>query len=94
MCYDQQIYSTQPKEPNFIIHKTERNFETDHSQQKQRNQLISIDNKNILTYSFQQRHHIQPNFMTVNVRFLIYTIHNGGNAKLETFSFIPLRQRI
>ena len=58
------------------------------AQQKQRKQLILTDNKNIFTYRFQQIQHLQPDFMTDGIRRFMYTEHNGGKAKLRTFSFI------
>ena len=30
---------------------------------------------------------LQPNFMTDNLRNLMYTKHNGDNGKLRIFSF-------
>ena len=63
-------------------------------QQKQRKQLILTDNKNISTYRFQSIQRLQPNFMTDGIRNFMYTKHNGDNAKLRIFSFIPQRQRI
>ena len=64
------------------------------TQQKQRKQLILTDNKNISTYRFQSIQRLQPNFMTDGIRNFMYTKHNGDNAKLRIFSFIPQRQRI
>ena len=64
------------------------------AQQKQRKQLILSDNLNISTYHFQPIQRLQPNFMTDGIRNFMYTKHNGDNAKLRIFSFIPQRQRI
>ena len=64
------------------------------TQQKQRKQFILTDNKNISTYLFQSIQRFQPNFMTDGIRNFMYTKHNGDNAKLRIFSFIPQRQRI
>ena len=64
------------------------------AQQKQRKQLILTDKKNISTYLFQSIQRLQPNFMTDGIRNFMYTKHNGDNAKLRIFSFIPQRQRI
>ena len=63
-------------------------------QQKQRKQLILTDDKNIFTYCFQRIQRFQPNFKTDSIRNFMYTKHNGDNAKLRIFSFIPQRQRI
>ena len=63
-------------------------------QQKQRKQLILTDDKNIFTYCFQPIQRLQPNFKTDSIRNFMYTKHNGDNAKLRIFSFIPQRQRI
>ena len=64
------------------------------AQRKQRKQLILTDNKNISTYRFQSIQRLQPNFMTDGIRNFMYTKHNGDNAKLRIFSFIPQQQRI
>ena len=64
------------------------------AQQKQRKQLILTDNKNISTYRFQPMQRLQPNFITDGIRNFMYTKHNGDNAELRIFSFIPQRQRI
>ena len=64
------------------------------AQQKQRKQLILTDNKNISTYLFQSTQRLQPDFMTDGIRNFMYTKHNGDNAKLIIFSFIPQLQRI
>ena len=64
------------------------------AQQKQRKQLTLIDDKNIFTYCFQPIQRLQPNFKTDGIRNFVYTKHNGDNAKLRIFSFIPQRQRI
>ena len=61
--------------------------------QKQRKQLILNNDKNIFTYCFQPIQRLQPNFITDDIRNFMYTKHNGGNAKLRIFSFIPQRQR-
>ena len=61
--------------------------------QKQRKQLILTNDKNIFTYCFQPIQRLQPNFITDDIRNFMYTKHNGGNAKLRIFSFIPQRQR-
>ena len=39
-------------------------------------------------------HHLQPNFKTDHIRNFMYAKHNGNNAKLRIFSFIPPQQRI
>ena len=57
-------------------------------------QLILTDSKNILTSRFQPIQRLQPNFKTDGIRKFIYTKHNGDNAKLRIFSFIPQRQSI
>ena len=64
------------------------------AQLKQRKQLILTDNKNISTFRFQSIQRLQPNFMTDGIRNFMYTKHNGDNAKLIVFSFIPQLQRI
>ena len=81
------------------IQRLQPNFKTDGirnfmAQQKQRKQLILTDNKNISTYRFQSIQRLQPNFMTDGIRNFMYTKHNGDNAKLRIFSFIPQRKRI
>ena len=64
------------------------------AQQKQRKQLILTDDKNIFTYCFQPVQRLQPNFKTDGIRNFMHTKHNGDNAELRIFSFIPQRQRI
>ena len=64
------------------------------AQQKQRKQLTLTDDKNIFTNCFQPIQRLQPNFKTDGLRNFVYTKHNGDNAKLRIFSFIPQRQRI
>ena len=64
------------------------------AQQKQRKQLILTDERNIFTYCFQLIQCLQPNFKTDGIRNFMYAKHNGDNAKLRIFSFIPQRQRI
>ena len=63
-------------------------------QQKQRKQLILTDDKNIFTYCFQRKQRSLPNFKTEGIRNFRYAKHNGDNAKLRIFSFIPQRQCI
>ena len=77
-------------QPNFIFDNT-RNFM---AQQKQREQLILTDDKNIFTYCFQPKQCLQSNFKTGGIRNFMYTKHNVENAKLRIFSFILQRQRI
>ena len=81
------------------MQRLQPNFTTDGirsfmAQQKQRKQLILTDGKNIFTYCFQSMQPLQPIFKTDGIRNFIYTKHNGDNAKLRIFSFIPQRQRI
>ena len=38
--------------------------------------------------------HLQPNFVTDGIGSFMYTKHNGDNAKVRIFSFIPQQQRI
>ena len=57
--------------------------------QKQRKQLILTDNKNNSTHRFQSMQRLQPNFMTDGIGNFMYSKHNGDNAKLRIFSFIP-----
>ena len=57
-------------------------------------QLILTDDKNIFTYCFQPMQRLQSNFKTDSIRNFMYNKHNGDNAKLRIFSFIPQRQRI
>ena len=64
------------------------------AQQKQRKQLILTDDKNIFTYCFQLIQRLQPNFKTDGIRNFMYTKHNGDNAKLRIFSFIPQLPRM
>ena len=64
------------------------------TQQKQRKQLILTDDKNIFTFCFQPIQRLQPNFKTDGIRNFMYTKHNGDNANLRIFSFIPQRQPI
>ena len=78
---------------------TDDNFMTDDirnfmTQQKQRKELILIDNKNTFNQRFQPIQRSQPIFMTDGIRNLIHTKHNQGNAKLRIFSFTPQRLRI
>ena len=63
------------------------------AQQKQRKQLILTDERNIFTYCFQLIQRLQPNFKTDGIRNFMYAKHNGDNAKLRIFPFIPQRQR-
>ena len=79
---------------NFITHKAEKYFKTDYEQQKRRKQLILIDNNNILTYSFKQRHHIKSDFMAAYITIFICTAQNKDDTKLRIFSFKPQKQRI
>ena len=81
------------------IQRLQPNFTTDGIRnfmalQKQRKQLILTNDKNIFTYCFQPIQRLQPNFKTDDIRNFMYTKHNGDNAKLRIFSFIPQRQRI
>ena len=62
------------------------------AQQKQRKQLILTDGKNISTFCFQPVQRLQPHFKTDGIRNFRHTKHNGDNAKLRIFSFIPQRQ--
>ena len=62
--------------------------------QKQHKQHILTDHKNIFTYCFQPIQRLKPHFKTDGIRNFMYTKHNGDNAKLIIFSFIPQRQRI
>ena len=78
-------YRFEPIQPNFITDSI-RNFMP---QQKQRKQRILTDNSNISTYRFQSIQRFQPNIMTDGIRNFMHTKHNGDNAKLRTFSFIP-----
>ena len=64
------------------------------AQQKQCKQQILTDGKNIFTYCFQTIQRLQHKFKTEGLRSFMYTNHNGDNAKLRIFSFIPQRQRI
>ena len=64
------------------------------ARQKQHKHLILTDGKNIFTYCFQPTQRLQPNFETDGIRNFMYTKHNGDNAKLRIFSFIPQRQLI
>ena len=41
------------------------------AQQKQRKQLILIDNQNISTYHFQPIQRLQPNFITDGIRIFM-----------------------
>ena len=43
---------------------------------------------------FQPIQRLQPNFKTDGIRNFMYTKHNGDNANLRIFSFIPQRQPI
>ena len=63
-------------------------------QQKNRKQLILINDENIFTYCFQPIQLLQPNFKTDGITNFIYTKHNRDNAKIKIFSFIQQRQRI
>ena len=69
-------------------HKNIRNF------MAQQKQLILTDDKNIFAYCFQPIQRLQPNFKTDSTRNFMYTKHNGDNAKLRVFSFIPRQQRL
>ena len=64
------------------------------AQQKQHKQLILTDDKNIFACCFQLIQRLQPNFKTDDIRSFMYTKHNGDNAKLRIFSFVPQRQPI
>ena len=64
------------------------------AQQKQHKQLILTDDKNIFACCFQLIQRLQPNFKTDGIRSFMYTKHNGDNAKLRIFSFVPQRQPI
>ena len=81
------------------IQRLQPNIKTDGirnfmAQQKQRKQLILTDDKNVFTFCFQPIQCSQPNFKTDGIRNFMYTKHNGDNAKLRIFSFIPQRQHI
>ena len=64
------------------------------AQQKERKQLILNDDKNIFIYCFQPIQCLQFHFKTDGIKNFIYSKHNGGNAKLRIFSFIPQQQRM
>ena len=49
------------------------------AQQKQCKQLILSDDK--ITYCFQPKQRLQPNFETDDSRSFMYTKHNGDNLK-------------
>ena len=84
----------QPEQSKFSIYNAGKNSETDPAQQKQRKQLYLINNKNIFIYRFQPIQRLQPNLMTDGIRNFMYAKHNGDNAKLRIFSFMPQRQGI
>ena len=86
MRYVQQIYSTKTK-TKFHNPQRRKNPETGCAQQKQQKQLILIDKKNILTYRFQQRQRIQPDFIIETMRTLIRTMYNGANTKIRKLLF-------
>ena len=64
------------------------------AEQKQYKRLILDDDKNIFTHCFQPTSRLKPNFKTDGIINLMYTKHNGNNAKLRIFSSIPQQQRI
>ena len=84
----------QPEQSKFSIHNAGKNSETDPAQQKQRKQLYLTNDKNIFIYRSQPIQRLQLNFMTDGIRNFMYAKHNGDNAKLRIFSFIPQRQGI
>ena len=90
------IYNTSKKIRRFVQHKLNNpnSLSPSQIQQKQHKQLLLTDSKNIFTYRFQQMQRLQPNCMTDSLRNLMFTKHNGDNAKVRIFSFILQRQPI
>ena len=56
------------------------------AQQKQLKQLILTDNKNIFTYRFQPIQRLSPDFMTDDMKNVMYTKHSGDYTQLEEYS--------
>ena len=90
------IYNTSKKIRRFVQHKLNNpnSLFPSQIQQKQHKQLLLTDSKNIFTYRFQPMQRLQPNCMTDSLRNLMFTKHNGDNAKVRIFSFISERQPI
>ena len=63
------------------------------AQQRQRKQSVLTDDKSIFTCFFQPTNTTLTTqyFKTDDIRNSMYTKHNGDNAKLRIFSFIPQR---
>ena len=65
-----------PNNPNSLS-TTQKNYETDSAQQKQRKQLISTNSKNVFTLCFQPIQRLQHSLITVDI---INSWHNRNNS--------------